>query len=102
MSEEPTSDPRIEVPQPETITQSFTIACTIPVDAAGQPTRDAEGNILNAVFSYAPAGPGITPDDCIALCAQGIQWVLGERARLMAKAREQKDRRIIVPGRGNA
>lgn len=77
----------------EEITQSFTITLkTFP------------GTDKPAQLSYKPDGPGIQPDDCILLCARGVEWAVEQRQRVMmavahqASLKEKQDEVGALPG----
>lgn len=83
----------------EAIVQSFTVTCHIQPDAV-----DEEGKPIAPKMYFLPMGPSITPDDCIALATQGIQWALGARQAQQARIRRlmeaKKEQRIWTPQSG--
>lgn len=83
----------------EGIVQSFSVTCHMQPDAV-----DEGGKPVPPKMYFLPMGPSITPDDCIALAAQGIQWALGARQAQQARMRKlmdaKKGQRIWTPKSG--
>lgn len=92
--------PGVPSDAPKVIVQSFTVSCTITLPQGDEAP-------VAPKWEFKPEGEGITPDDCIALATQGIQWCLGARARLaqehQRRQREAQEQRVLrvepnVPG----
>lgn len=63
---------------------------------------EKEGDALIPLKVF-PFGDEITPEDCIALGHAGAGWALSalmiQKAKIRRQIQEEKERRIIVPGR---
>ncbi len=86
-----------------TVRHSLTITSTLtPGDL------DEEGNQKPPKMDVVPSGPGIQPDDCIALALHGAQWALRahvatkERISALMKQQQEKSRVIVLGREGRA